>query len=212
MRQRQTFCALRDVSFEVYRGECVSVIGRNGAGKSTALGLVAGVLRPSQGRVESRGRICPLLELGAGFHSELSGRENVVLNGILLGLTRREVLARVDAIIDFSELQKFIDAPLRTYSTGMIARLGFSVAVHLRPDILLVDEALSVGDVGFQRKCLERMRQFREEQTTMLFVSHDMAAVAQVSDRVALVEDGRLVEIGDPAGVIARYQSLQLAA
>jgi lipopolysaccharide transport system ATP-binding protein len=212
MRRRRPFCALSNVSFEIGAGECVSVIGPNGAGKSTTLGLIAGVLRPSSGTVHAVGRVCPLLELGAGFHSELNGRENIVLNGILLGLTRREVLDRVDDIIAFSELQEFIDAPLRTYSTGMVARLGFSVAVHLEPGILLVDEALAVGDHAFRQKCFRRMQQFRERGTTMVFVSHEIDSLAQISDRVALIVGGRLVEIGEPARVIDRYRNRVLAA
>jgi lipopolysaccharide transport system ATP-binding protein len=212
IRLRKPFCALRDVSFEVRRGECLGVIGSNGAGKSTTLGLIAGVLRPSSGTVEAFGRICPLLELGAGFHNELNGRENIVLNGILLGLTRSEVMDRVQDIIAFSELEHFIDAPLRTYSSGMVARLGFSVAVHLNPNILLVDEALAVGDEAFQKKCLRRMQQFRDVRTTMVFVSHDMTSVAQISDRVALIEGGCLVEIGEPSGVIHSYRNRGRAA
>lgn len=212
MRRRRPFCALSDVSFAILPGECVSVIGPNGAGKSTTLGLIAGVLRPSSGTVETRGRICPLLELGAGFHSELNGRENIVLNGILLGLTRREVMERVDDIIAFSELGEFIDAPLRTYSTGMTSRLGFSVAVHLEPNILLVDEALAVGDHAFRQKCLRRMQEFRQRGTTMVFVSHEMESVAQISDRVALIVGGRLVDLGEPARVIDSYRNRVLAA
>ncbi len=212
IRRRKPHCALDDVSFEIRRGECVSIIGRNGAGKSTTLGLIAGVLRPSDGDVETRGRICPLLELGAGFHHELSGRENIVLNGILLGLTRQEVVDRMDDIIDFAELHDHIQQPLKTFSSGMIARLGFSVAVHLSPNILLVDEALSVGDEAFQRKCVTRMQLFREQQATMVFVSHDMATIERVSDRVALIEGGKLMEVGEPARVIARYRDRLKAA
>ncbi len=200
------------MSFEVRAGECLGVIGPNGAGKSTTLGLIAGVLRPTSGVVETRGRICPLLELGAGFHNELNGRENIVLNGILLGLTRREVVERVDEIIAFSELDQFIDSPLRTYSSGMIARLGFSVAVHLDPSILLVDEVLAVGDEHFQQKCLRRMQQFRECNTTMVFVSHDMPNVAKISDRVILIDGGRILDIGEPARVIESYRRGRLAA
>jgi len=212
MWTQQPFHALTDVSFDVRRGECLGVIGRNGAGKSTTLGLIAGVLRPSTGSVETHGRICPLLELGAGFNSELSGRENIVLNGILLGLTRREVTERSAEIIAFSELEQFIDAPLRTYSTGMVARLGFSVAVHLDPDILLIDEALAVGDETFQQKCLQRMQQFRDRNTTMVFVSHDVDAVARISDRVALFDHGRLVAIDRPDQVIGIYRNHARAA
>ncbi|MBL9125343.1 MAG: ABC transporter ATP-binding protein [Planctomycetaceae bacterium] len=207
MRARKPFCALQDLSLEIAQGESLSVIGRNGAGKSTLLGLIAGVLRPSAGTVVTRGRICPLLELGAGFHADLTGRENIVLNGILLGLTRREVLARLDEIIDFSGLAQFVDRPLRTYSSGMTARLGFSVAVHLSPNILLVDEALAVGDLEFQQKCLARMQQFRSDAVTMVFVSHDMESVARVSDRVAWMDGGRLREIGPPQQVIEHYHA-----
>ena len=206
VRSRRPLCALSDVSLEVYRGECLSLIGHNGAGKSTALGLMAGVLRPSAGRVEAKGRICPLLELGAGFHPELSGRENIVLNGILLGLTRGEVLGRMSQIIAFAELASHIESPLRTYSSGMIARLGFSVAVHLDPDILLVDEVLAVGDASFQAKCFERIDRFRASGVTIVFVSHDLRSVARISDRVALLEHGRLVQIGEPDRVIPAYQ------
>jgi lipopolysaccharide transport system ATP-binding protein len=212
IRGRRPFCALADVSFEIAPGECVSLIGPNGAGKSTTLGLMAGVLRPTSGAVETRGRICPLLELGAGFHSELSGRENIVLNGILLGLTRREVAERAEEVIIFSEIGQFIDAPLRTYSTGMISRLGFSVAVHLSPDILLVDEALAVGDEAFRQKCLRRIEQFRQRGTTMVLVSHDMRAVEAISDRVALIDRGQLLDFGEPERVIALYRNRMLAA
>ncbi len=205
-RHRKPFYALRDVSLDVRRGECLGVIGRNGSGKSTTLGLIAGVVRPTSGSVETRGRICPLLELGAGFHHELTGRENIRLNGILLGLTRREVEARIDEIIDFSELGEFIDAPLRTYSSGMVARLGFSVAVHVEPEILLIDEVLAVGDERFQKKCFERMKDFRLRQTTMIFVGHDMASVAKISDRVALLEHGQLVAVGETSQVIGVYR------
>jgi lipopolysaccharide transport system ATP-binding protein len=212
MRRRRPFCALRDVSLEVYRGECLGMIGPNGAGKSTALGLIAGVLRASSGTVEAFGRVCPLLELGAGFHFELNGRENILLKGILLGRTRREVKDRVDEIIEFSELGSFIEAPLRTYSTGMVARLGFSVAVHLSPNILLVDEALSVGDEVFQQKCLRRMQEFRDGQTTMVFVSHDTTNLAKISDRVALIVGGRVVDLGEPNQVISSYRNRRWAA
>jgi len=207
IRQRKPYCALRDLSLQIAPGESLSVIGRNGAGKSTLLGLIAGVLRPSAGTVTTRGRICPLLELGAGFHSELTGRENIVLNGILLGLTRHEVLTRLDEIIDFSGLAQFVDRPLRTYSSGMTARLGFSVAVHLAPNILLVDEALAVGDLEFQQKCIARMQQFRSDAVTMVFVSHDMQSVARISDRVAWMDGGRLIAIGPPAEIIEKYRA-----
>jgi lipopolysaccharide transport system ATP-binding protein len=212
MRARRPFDALANVSLDVRAGECLGLIGHNGAGKSTALGLIAGVLKPTSGRVETFGRVCPLLELGAGFSHELTGRENIALNGILLGLTRQEVQERTADIIAFSELHDFIDAPLRTYSSGMTIRLGFSVAVHLDPDILLIDEVLAVGDARFQAKCLERMEQFRRRGTTMVFVSHDLASVERVCDRVALFEAGRMIELGAAGQVIASYQHRARAA
>ena len=212
IRRRKPFDALVDVSFEVRRGECLSLIGHNGAGKSTTLGLIAGVLKPSAGSLQTHGRICPLLELGAGFNQQLTGLENIMLNGVLLGLTKQEVRDRTADIIAFSELGDFIHAPLRTYSSGMIVRLGFSIAVHLDPDILLVDEVLAVGDARFRQKCLTRMEQFRDRGTTMIFVSHDVGTVAKVSDRVALLESGHVVELGEPSQVIARYNGRAKAA
>lgn len=212
MRARRPFDALSGVSLDVRKGESLGLIGHNGAGKSTVLGLIAGVLRPNSGRVQAWGRICPLLELGAGFNHELTGRENIALNGVLLGLTRREVQERSAEIIAFSELHDFIDAPLRTYSSGMVVRLGFSIAVHIEPDILLVDEVLAVGDGRFQQKCLDQMERFRQRGTTMVFVSHDLATVERVCDRVALFETGRLIELGAAGPVIASYQGRTRAA
>ena len=171
--RRSRFTALKNISFEVSAGETVGIIGKNGAGKSTILGLLAGVLKPSSGQVTVAGRIAPLLELGAGFHTELSGRENILLNGILLGMLKREVEENIDSIIEFSELEKFIDQPIRTYSSGMMASLRFSVAVHCEPDILLLDEVLSVGDKDFQKKCIEKMLGFKKSGKTIVFVSHN---------------------------------------
>jgi lipopolysaccharide transport system ATP-binding protein len=205
-RKKPAFCALDDVSFEVRRGECFGIIGRNGSGKSTALGLIAGVLRPSRGAVETQGKIAPLLELGAGFHPELSGRDNIVLNGILLGLTRELILKHMAQIIAFSELESFIDQPLRTFSTGMMARLGFSVAAHLNPDILLVDEVLAVGDEAFQEKCLKKMAEFRTAKVTMIFVTHNLKDLERICDRATLLDAGRIVEIGNPQDVVREYR------
>lgn len=202
----QSSWALRDVSFSVARGESLGVIGRNGSGKSTTLGLIAGVIRPTEGRIATNGHICPLLELGAGFHFELTGRENIELNAVLLGMTRRQVRERAQSIIEFSELGDFIAEPLRVYSSGMLARLGFSVAVNLDPDILLVDEVLAVGDVQFQAKCLAKMEEFRSAGVTVIFVSHNLDEVERHCDRVALLENGQLREIGDPAEVIRHYK------
>ena len=206
-REAKTFSALDSVSFEVARGECLGIIGRNGSGKSTTLSLIAGVLRPSAGAIETRGNIAPLLELGAGFHPELSGRDNIILNGILLGLTRERVMENMDRIIEFSELPEFMDQPLRTYSSGMVARLGFSVAVHLSPEILLIDEVLAVGDEAFQRKCIGKIQEFRARGVTMVFVTHNLQDVEKSCDRAALLENGHLVEIGKPAEVVSRYRA-----
>jgi lipopolysaccharide transport system ATP-binding protein len=196
------FEALRDISFAVDQGETLGIIGENGAGKTTALGLIAGVLKPSKGRVVVKGRISPLLELGAGFHMELTGRENIVLNGVLMGLNRAEVL---DEIIEFSELDQFIDQPIRTYSSGMLARLGFSVVSSLEPEILLIDEVLAVGDIHFQKKCVERMMGFKESGVTMVFVSHSMKDVRVICDRVMWIDHHVIKAVGIPKDVIKQY-------
>lgn len=199
------FEALRNISFEVYKGEMLGIIGRNGAGKSTTLGLIAGVLRPSSGKVIVKGGISPLLELGAGFHPELTGRENIILNGILLGLTRAEVSKKIDEIIEFSELCDFIDQPIRVYSSGMLARLGFSVVAHLDPEVLLVDELLAVGDRDFQMKCLNKMTGFKKNGVTMVFVSHSMLDVERICDRVAWIENHTIKMLGDTKNVVSSY-------
>lgn len=206
-RRRQPFHALDDVSFEVKRGESIGIIGPNGSGKSTTLGLIARVLKPSAGKIESFGRICPLLELGAGFHPELNGAENVHLNGVLLGLRRQTVRERFDAIVEFSELGEFIHRPIRTYSSGMLARLGFAVAVHLDPEILLVDEALAVGDESFRQKCHAKLTEFRERGVTIVIVTHELDRVAELCDRVALLDHGRIVSFGEPRSVIDEYRA-----
>ncbi len=203
-----SYCALDDVSFEVAPGECFGIIGRNGAGKSTTLGLIAGVLEATRGTVEVARKVAPLLDLGAGFHPELSGRENIVLNGVLLGLTRRQILDRMADIEAFSELGEFLEQPIRTYSSGMIARLGFSVVAHLDPEILLIDEVLAVGDESFQQKCLARMQAFRARGATMILVSHSLEMVERICDRVALVSNGRLMDVGEPARVVPGYRAL----
>jgi lipopolysaccharide transport system ATP-binding protein len=206
-RKGERFVALREVSLEVRRGACLGIIGRNGSGKSTLLSLIAGVIQPTTGRVRTVGHICPLLELGAGFHSELTGRDNVFLNGVLLGMTRRQVRERFDRIVEFSELGDFLDRPLRMYSSGMIARLGFSVAVHMDPDILLIDEVLAVGDEPFQHKCLERMKQFHARGVTMVFVSHQLDQIHKVADRVARLDHGRVSTPGVAEQVVAAYEA-----
>ena len=198
--------ALRDVSFSVARGECFGIIGRNGSGKSTLLRVIARVLRPTAGRIWVRGRVAPLLELGAGFHGELTGRENVFLNGTLLGHPRAEVARRLDWIVSFAELWDFIDAPLRTYSTGMVARLAFATATAWEPEILLVDEILAVGDEAFRRKCRERMEGFLRGGTTIVLVSHDMQLVRELCQRALWLDGGRARALGPSAAVTAEYQ------
>jgi len=199
--------ALHDVSFEIARGEWVAVIGPNGSGKSTMLALIAGVLHPTRGVIETRGRISPLLELGAGFHPELTGAENILLNGVILGLTRATVRKRFNEIVEFAGLQAEIDRPVRTYSSGMSARLGFSVAVHVDPEILLVDEVLAVGDEAFSRRCLDRLRDFHAAGVTIVVVSHTLALIEALCDRALLLVGGELVATGPPTEVIAIYRS-----
>ncbi|MEP6769189.1 MAG: ABC transporter ATP-binding protein [Acidobacteriota bacterium] len=204
------FEALHGVSFEVARGEAVGIIGRNGAGKSTILRLVARVIPPSSGRVVVVGRVAPILELGVGLHGELTGRENVLLQGTLLGFSRAEMRRRLPGIVAFAELEDFIDAPLRTYSTGMAARLSFSVATDVDPDILLIDEVLSVGDERFQAKCETRMNQFRAAGKTIVFVSHSSRQVREVCDRAVWVHEGRVVQEGRSAEVTDAYHEWSL--
>ncbi len=201
----EEFWALQDISFEVKRGEVFGVIGRNGAGKSTMLKVMARVLHPTRGRVVMRGKVAPLLELGAGFHPELTGRENIYLNSALLGFTRKQVDSMFSSILDFAEIGDFIDAPLRTYSTGMVARLGFSVASCIRPEILLVDEVLSVGDSQFQEKCLDRMNSYQKQGTTIVIVSHNMGTIQNFCSRALLLEHGRTVALGNVSEVIQHY-------
>lgn len=199
------FEVLHDISFQIFRGEAFGIIGKNGAGKSTALGLIAGVLKPSTGKVIVKGRVSPLLELGAGFHPDLTGRENIILNGVLLGLTRAEVLARMAGIIEFSELKNFIDQPIRIYSSGMLARLGFSVIASLDPELLLIDEILAVGDIGFQKKCLEKIYEFKKSGVTIVFVSHSLEDVNRICDRVAWIEGHTIKMIGETKDVVIHY-------
>lgn len=199
------FWALQDVSFTVQPGESFGIIGRNGAGKSTLLKVLARVLRPVQGRVVTRGRVAPLLELGGGFHSELTGRENVYMNGALLGLTREQIRDVYAWIVEFSELAGFMEAPLRTYSTGMVSRLGFAVATCSRPDVLLVDEALSVGDISFQQKCYTRMAEFQRLGTTIVLVSHSVSTIESFCDNVLWLDGGRVFQIGTVNEVAEAY-------
>jgi len=197
--------ALRDVSFEVYKGETLGIIGKNGAGKSTILGLIAGVLKPSGGQVIVKGQTSALLELGAGFHPELTGRENIILNGVILGLTKAKVLRKLDEIITFSEIGEFIDQPIRVYSSGMLARLGFAVVAHLDPDILLVDEILAVGDAEFQQKCLDKMMGFKKSGVTIIFVSHSMPDIIKICDRTLWIDNHTARMIGGPKEIAGQY-------
>jgi ABC-type polysaccharide/polyol phosphate transport system ATPase subunit len=205
--EHNTLVAIRDVSLSVAPGERVGVIGPNGAGKSSLFRLVARVRRPTEGRVVVVGRVAPLLELGLGFHGDLTGRENVVLQGTLLGLSRRDMLDRMQSIAEFAELEEFLDAPVRTYSTGMAARLGFAVATDVDPDILLVDEALSVGDERFRVKCRQRMGTLRERGRTFLLVSHSLADVTESCQRAIWIAEGRVVKDGPAADVCAAYHA-----
>lgn len=210
--RRETFWALRDVSFEIARGETVGLIGPNGSGKSTALKLVSRILEPTSGRIQVDGRVGALLELGAGFHPDLTGRENIHLNASILGLSRAQIRRVLDDIIAFAELERFIDVPVKHYSSGMYVRLGFSVAVHTDPEILLVDEVLAVGDAPFQRKCLDRIGQLRRRGVTILFVSHSMDTVRSICSRVLWLDHGELVIDGSTEAAIARYLDRSWAA
>lgn len=196
---------LDGISFEIRRGEVVGFIGRNGAGKSTLLSLIAGVIRPNGGVISVSDRVSSLLELGAGFHMDLTGRENIELYGVVLGFSRNQVRARMDEIIAYSELGDHIEVPIRYYSSGMLARLGFSVIAHLDPQILLIDEVLAVGDYSFQRKCLETMEMFRTQGKTMIVVSHSAGDIEKLCDRAIWLESGKLACDGAPAEVIEKY-------
>ncbi len=203
----RSYLAIEDISFCVAKGESVALIGRNGAGKSTSLGLVAGVIKPTSGSVKVVGRVASMLELGGGFHPELTGRENIRLNATLLGLRRKQLNERLDKIIEFSELGEFIDEPIRVYSSGMLAKLGFSVITQVDPDILIIDEVLAVGDIAFQRKCINTINEFRKKGVTILFVSHNLSDVMQICDKVIWIENHRMKEIGSAEQVIAQYQA-----
>lgn len=200
------FWALQGVSLHVNPNEVFGIVGRNGAGKSTLLRVVAGVLKPARGRVWVKGRVAPLLELGAGFHPELTGRENVLLNGALLGYGKREILEQFEQIVDFAGIDDFIDAPLRTYSTGMVARLGFAVATAIRPEILIVDEVLSVGDTPFQEKCAARINEFRTLGTSILLVAHSLPTIRDMCDRAIWLAHGEVQAFGDAQTVARKYE------
>jgi lipopolysaccharide transport system ATP-binding protein len=207
-----TIWALKDVSFEVQEGEVLGIIGKNGAGKSTLLKILSRITEPTGGRVELRGRVASLLEVGTGFHPELTGRENILLNGALLGMTREEIREKFDEIVAFSEIEKFLDTPVKRYSSGMYVRLAFAVAAHLEPEILLIDEVLAVGDASFQKKCLGKMGDVARGGRTVLFVSHNMGAVSSLCTKGILLVDGRVEFSGDVDETISRYSSLSGAS
>src|SRR6186997_2949359 len=205
LQASETFPALTDVSFAVPKGSTYGVIGRNGSGKSTALKLVAGITKPTSGTVQVTGRISALIELGAGFHPEISGRENVFINGIMLGLTKREVEERFDEIVEFAEMENFIDAPVKTYSSGMYMRLGFAVAIHVDPDVLLVDEVLAVGDEGFTHKCLDKFSEFKRRGKTILLVTHSLGLIERFCDEALWLDGGKVKGLGDPRRIVGAY-------
>ena len=201
----QTLWALHEVSFEVERGKALALVGPNGAGKTTTLKLLSRIARPTSGRIKVNGRLSAFIELGAGFHPDLSGRENIYLNGSILGLSKKEIDAKLDRIVAFSGLERFLDTPVKRYSSGMYVRLGFAVAVHVEPEVLLVDEVLAVGDMAFQRKCLDKIEEIRSKGTTIVFVSHNMRAVESLCDRAVWLDEGRIRSIGDTLSVVAAY-------
>lgn len=203
--EEERFWALKDISFNVEAGEVLGVIGRNGAGKSTLLKVLSRITSPTEGRVVTRGRVASLLEVGTGFHPELTGRENIYLNGAILGMSRAEIDRRFDTIVEFAEVEKFLDTPVKRYSSGMYVRLAFSVAAHLEPDIMLVDEVLAVGDASFQQKCLGKMQDVADLGRTVIFVSHNLGAIAKLCDRALLLERGALVQSGAVTEIIDEY-------
>lgn len=204
-RRIEVHQALQDVDLTIWRGETVGLIGVNGSGKSTLLGVIARVIRPTAGRVQVKGRVAPLLQLGVGFHPDLTGLENVYFNGIILGLTRQQIAERLPSIVRFAELEEFIDTPVRAYSSGMVLRLGFAVAVHTDPEIILMDEVLAVGDEAFQHKCLRKIQEFQHQGRTILLVSHDMNQVRHVATRVVWLHQGRIMADGPTDDVVAQY-------
>ena len=203
--QGEEFMALNDVSFDINKGDIVGIIGKNGAGKSTLLKILSQITKPSTGRIEINGRVASLLEVGTGFHPELTGRENIYLNGTILGMTRKEVSSKFDEIVEFSGVEKFIDTPVKHYSSGMYVRLAFAVAAHLEPEILIIDEVLAVGDVEFQKKCLGKMKDVAGEGRTVIFVSHDMNAINTLCKKTILLEQGKLLAYGDTSDIVTVY-------
>lgn len=203
-----TFWALNNISFEIKQGEAVGIIGPNGSGKSTSLKILSGVTKPTSGRYELNGRLGALLEVGAGFHPDLTGRENVYMNGSILGMSKKEINRKFDSIVDFSEIEKFIDTPVKHYSSGMYVRLGFAVAIHNEPEVMLVDEALAVGDMGFQKKCFTKIREIIDSGRTFVLVSHSMSQIQETCSRTILINKGNLIADGDPKEVAGQYMEI----
>jgi ABC-2 type transport system ATP-binding protein/lipopolysaccharide transport system ATP-binding protein len=205
LRPDELVTALDDVTLSVEKGQTYGVIGENGSGKSTLLKLIAGIVKPTRGEIRTQGKISALIELGAGFHPEITGRENIFINGIMLGLSKKEISAKFDEIVAFAELEEFIEAPVKTYSSGMYMRLGFAIAINVNPEILLIDEVLAVGDAAFVPKCLDRIDDFRRRQKTILFVSHDLSTVGKICDRVVWLKNGRVQMVGEPRRIVDAY-------
>jgi ABC-type polysaccharide/polyol phosphate transport system ATPase subunit len=201
----ESFWALKDIDLEIKKGETIGIIGPNGSGKSTLLKLIAGVSNPTQGEIGVHGKVAPLIELGAGFHPELTGRENIYLNGIILGMSRTEVAAKFKQIVDFAEIWDFIDQPVKLYSSGMYLRLAFAVAVHTDPEILLVDEILAVGDASFQDKCFKKMDEFKQNKVTIIYVSHSLESVEKFCDKVLYINHGKMMGYGETEKIIKQY-------
>ncbi len=208
---KEVFFALKDVSFQIERGDRLGIIGRNGAGKSTLLKILSRIIEPSSGKIKIKGRVASLLEVGTGFHPELTGRENIFLNGAILGMSRQEIKKKFDEIVDFAEIYKFLDTPVKRYSSGMYVRLAFAVAAHLEPEILIVDEVLAVGDIQFQKKCLGKMEDVsKNEGRTVIFVSHNMAAIQALTNKGIVLNNGNLNYFGDIANAIQNYSDLMI--
>jgi ABC-type polysaccharide/polyol phosphate transport system ATPase subunit len=203
------FTVFKDISFEIKKGECVGIIGPNGSGKSTILKLIAGVMSPTSGTISVQGRISPLIELGAGMHPELTGRENIFLNGAILGLSRKQIVENIQSIIDFSEIEEFIDQPIKHYSSGMYMRLAFSIAIHVKPEILIVDEILGVGDASFQEKCFKKMEEFKTNGVTIILVSHNLNQIEKFCNRVIYINHHRIQHDGHANKAIKIYASDQ---
>lgn len=205
--QLENFWAVRNINFKISKGESVGIVGANGSGKSTILKLIAGVLNPTIGKVEVKGRIGPLIELGAGFHPELTGRDNIYLNGTILGLSKKEIDKRFNDIVSFAQLEDFIDTPVKHYSSGMYMRLGFAIAINVNPEILLVDEILAVGDMAYQRKCLDQIEEFKKRGVTIVFISHNIDLVKQLCQKIILLDKGKIIKYGDSSKVALQYLS-----